>query len=37
MKLVRLFVASKYYKPIGIDLSRQTNTGIPQRIILQDN
>ena len=22
----------KYYKPIGIDLSRQTNTSIPQQI-----
>ena len=22
----------KYYKPIGIDLSRQTNTNIPQQI-----
>ena len=30
MKLIRLFVPSKYYKSIGIDLLRQTNTSIPQ-------
>ena len=27
----------KYYKLIGIDLSRQTNTSIPQKLILYDN
>ena len=30
MKLIRLFVPSEYYKSIGIDLLRQTNTSIPQ-------
>ena len=31
-KLIRLFVASKHYKLIGIDLSIQTNTTTPQKI-----
>ena len=26
-----------YYKPIDIDLSRQTNANIPQQLILQEN
>ena len=32
MKLVRLLVWSSDYKLIGIDLSKQTNTTIPQQI-----
>ena len=31
-KLIRLFVPLKYYKLINIDLSRQTNMSIPQKI-----
>ena len=31
-KFIRLFVSSKYYKLIVIDLSRQANTSIPQQI-----
>ena len=26
-----------YFKLIGIDLSRQTNTTIPQKLVLQEN
>ena len=33
----RLFVSSKYYNFIGIDLSRQTNTSIPQHVNLTRN
>ena len=36
-KFIRLFVSSKYYKLIGIDLSRQANTGIPQQINFTEN
>ena len=32
IKFIRLFVSSNYYKLIGIDLSRQTNTSILQEI-----
>ena len=31
-KLIRLFISSKPFKVIGIDLSRQTNTTILQQI-----
>ena len=31
------FYFSKYYKLIGIDLSRQTNTAVSQKLILQEN
>ena len=27
----------KYYKLIGVDLSKQTNTSIPQQLILLEN
>ena len=27
----------KYYKLIGVDLSKQTNTSIPQQLILPEN
>ena len=30
-KLITLLISSNYYKLIGIDLSRQTNTTIPQQ------
>ena len=31
-KLIRLPASANNYKPISIDLSRQTNTSIPQQI-----
>ena len=33
MKFVRLLYHQKYHKLIGIDLSRETNTTIPQQTI----
>ena len=35
--LLDYFYHQKYYKPIGIVLLSQTNTNIPQKLILQKN
>ena len=36
-KILDFLFHKKYCKPIGIDLSRQTNTSIPQKIIFIEN
>ena len=35
--LLDLLYHQNYFKLIGIDLSRQTNTTIPQKLVLQEN